>query len=113
TIRKVNRVDAGQPFEYGLGKLENVSSLLLACVFLIAATWIVQDAVERTRNPSLLEWQNITLAFVLNIVAIAIDGWLWRRNGALARAEYSPVMEAEARLYGIKTLSDILIAAVL
>ena len=113
TIRTIARGDRGRGYEYGLGKLESMSSALLAGIFVLAALWVADDAIGRLREPVALAWRHVALAFVFNLIAIPIDGWLWRKNRRLAAAERSPVLEAETRLYAIKTLTDVLIAVVL
>jgi cation diffusion facilitator family transporter len=111
TVRKL--AHPGAEYEYGLGKLENISTVGIAGIFVLAAGWVVFDAVERFREPTSLEWGRIALAYLLNLVAIGIDGGLWWRNRRLARAERSPVMDAQVRLYAIKTVADVGIGVVL
>jgi len=114
TIRRVERASSDpHQYEYGLGKLENLSTVAIAGIFVVAAAYITADAWATLRAPVRLEWAKIAPAYALNLLAIAIDGRLWWRHRTLAKREYSPVIEAEARLYGIKTLADVLIAVVL
>ncbi len=113
TIRKVDRASNDPHYEYGLGKLESMSTVLIATIFLVAAAYIAVDAWGAFRAPEPLQWAQIAPAFALNIVAVVVDARLWWKHRTLARREYSPVMEAEARLYGIKTLADVLVGIVL
>jgi ferrous-iron efflux pump FieF len=114
TIRKIDRASSDpQRYEYGLGKLESMSTVLIATIFLVAAAWVTVDAWGAFRAPQVLEWASIAPAFVLNLVAVVIDGGLWWKHRRLAARERSPVVEAEARLYGIKTFADVLIGIVL
>src|SRR5262245_34283290 len=99
TIRRVDRASSEpQRYEYGLGKLEHMSTVLIASIFLVAAGWVAMDAWGAFRAPQPLAWSNIWLAFVFNLVAIVIDGRLWWKHRTLAARERSPVVEAEARL---------------
>jgi ferrous-iron efflux pump FieF len=114
TIRKVDRVSSDpQRYEYGLGKLESMSTVLIASIFFVAAGWVTMDAWAAFRAPEPLEWSNIWLAFVFNLVAIVIDGGLWWKHRTIAVRERSPIVEAEARLYRIKTFADVLVGIVL
>ena len=67
-----------------------MSTVLIATIFLVAAAWVTVDAWGAFRAPQVLEWASIAPAFVLNLVAVVIDGGLWweapeaRRPGALA-----------------------------
>jgi ferrous-iron efflux pump FieF len=111
TVRKL--IHPSGEYESGLGKLENVSTVGIAGLFVLAAGWVVFEAVGRFREPEALAWARIAPAFLLNLLAIGIDGWLWWKSRLLARAERSPVMDAQVRLYAIKTLADVGIAVVL
>jgi cation diffusion facilitator family transporter len=114
TIRKVDRASS-QPekYGYGLGKLESMSTVLIAAIFVMAAALIAVDARAAFGAPALLRWANIAPAFVVNLIGVVIDGGLWWKHRALAAREYSPVIEAEKRLYAIKTLADVLVGVAL
>jgi len=114
TIRRVDRAEAEpQRYEYGLGKLESLSTVGIAGIFVVAAAYIVIDAWGALQAPERLVWRQIGLAFGLNLVAVVVDGRLWWRHRTLAAVEPSPVLEAETRLYAIKLASDLLVGIVL
>lgn len=114
TIRKVDRASADpQRYEYGLGKLESMSTVGIASVFVVAAAYVTADAWRAFGAPETLAWAQVAPAFALNLVAMVVDGSLWSRHRGLVRRAPSPVLEAETRLYAIKLASDVVVGVVL
>ncbi|MDX2032066.1 MAG: cation diffusion facilitator family transporter [Blastocatellia bacterium] len=103
----IRRVRQGKTFDYnyGQGKLENISSLAVAGAMLISWLIITFSAIERFRHPSPIG--QIGLALFVTGVSAVINVLVWRKNRRLAQAEPSPIIESQWRLYRAKTAANI------
>lgn len=110
TLRAVARGSSGL-FNYGYGKLENLSSLAVALVMVMAWAAILFAAWNRFRNPVALHGVELGLTF--EAMAAVINGLLWRRGRHLARRVPSPLMEAQWRLFRVKAIGNVCISACL
>ena len=83
-----------QRHPYGHGKFENVSGVIEAILILVAAIWIVYEAVHKILNPQEVETVGI------GIVVMAISGivnWIVStRLYKVARETHSVALEADA-----------------
>lgn len=102
-IRKVRQ---GKTFDYnyGQGKLENISSLAVAGAMLLSWLVVSYSAIERFRHPSPIG--SIGFALFVTSASALVNLWVWRKNGRLARAEPSPIIESQWRLYRTKTAAN-------
>ncbi len=102
-------------YNYGIGKLENLSSLIVAGFMLVSLLIVLVTAVERLRHPQFLHPGGLWLGSVMMTLGVVVNTWLWFRNRTVARRAYSPVMESQWRLFRAKAFSDgtVLLALVL
>jgi cation diffusion facilitator family transporter len=110
SIRKVNR-GRTEGYNYGYGKLESFSGLIVAVVLVISLIIVIGHTVERFQHPVELHAGGLDLAIVFSAVALLTSAWLWRHDHHLAREEYSPVLESLWRMYRFKTIASILVIA--
>jgi cation diffusion facilitator family transporter len=107
-IRKVRR---GKSFDYnyGQGKLENISSLAVAGA--MALSWVVvsYSAIERFRHPAPIG--SIGFALFVTGGSALVNLGVWRKNRRLARQEPSPIIESQWRLYRTKTAANVCVIA--
>lgn len=108
SIRKVNR-GRTEGYNYGYGKLESVSGLIVSVVLVISLIIVIGHTVERFQHPVELHSGGLDLAIVFSAVALLTSAWLWRHDHHLAREEYSPVLESLWRMYRFKTIASILV----
>jgi cation diffusion facilitator family transporter len=108
SIRKVNRGKT-EGYNYGYGKLESVSGLIVAAVLVISLIIIIGHAVERFQHPVELHKGGLDLAIVFSAVALLTSAWLWRHDYHLTKEEYSPVLESLWRMYRFKTIASVLV----
>jgi cation diffusion facilitator family transporter len=103
----LRRVAKGKTFlyNYGYGKLENLSSMVIAGVMIISFAVIIYNAIERFRNPVTVH--KVGLGLLIAIAAAGVNVVLWRRLYLIALAEHSPVMESQWRLYRAKTMTNL------
>lgn len=97
-LRRLSR-GGEQHHDYGLGKLENLSSLAIAV--LMGGVFIVigVEAVKGLIEPAPVSGIGVTLTLVTEVLYGGANAWLWWRSRAAARAEASPLMAAQAKLF--------------
>ena len=93
-------------YNYGYGKLENLSSLVVATMMIVSIAVILYETVERFQNPQVLGGVGLGIGVVAAGLAAIANAWLWWRDHRLAQKLISPVMESLWRLYRVKTISS-------
>jgi ferrous-iron efflux pump FieF len=104
-LRTVRRGQA-RHFDYGLDKLENLSSLFVAVLMLLCLAIIVVNATIGIMRPSRIEGVGVWVSLASQTVYAGINGALFRRNRRLALRENSPVMASQAKLFLTKTIAN-------
>jgi ferrous-iron efflux pump FieF len=109
----IRRVARGRNlhFNYGFGKLENISGLGVAAVMLASFVVVVVEGVERLRTPVEIVETGVVIGFAITAFAAASDSWLWFKNLRLARRQSSPLMEAQWRFFRSKSVCDYCVLA--
>lgn len=109
-IRKVARGRSGQ-FNYGFGKLENISGLGVAAVMLLSFLVIVIEAIDRLETPVEIVEKGVVLGLAITLFAAVSDTWLWVKNQRIARRQSTPLMEAQWRFFRSKAVCDYCVLA--
>jgi cation diffusion facilitator family transporter len=109
-IRRIAR-GRSHDFNYGVGKLENISGLAVAAVMLASFVAVVVEGLERLRTPVEIVEAGVIFGFALTAFAAASDTWLWIKNLRLARRQASPLMEAQWRFFRSKSVCDYCVLA--
>jgi ferrous-iron efflux pump FieF len=104
SLRKIARGKTDL-YNYGYGKLENLSSLVVAGVMMLSFAVVVSQAWARFVRPEPVG--QVWLGLLISTVAYSCNFYFWRRNYALARKEPSPIMESQWRLYRIKSIANL------
>jgi len=96
-------------FDYGLGKAENIASLLIGLFMLISTIILVVLALYRFLHPERIGglgvWLALGLAGIFGIVNLGI----LISNLRHYRAAPSPALAAQTRLFGVKILMDLMV----
>ena len=108
SIRKVNRGKT-EGYNYGYGKLESFSGLIVAVVLVLSLIIVIAHTVERFQHPIELHTTGIDLAIIFAAVGLATSAWMWRHDYHLSKEEYSPVLESLWRMYRFKTIASVLV----
>jgi ferrous-iron efflux pump FieF len=105
----VQRVAQGKNpiYNYGYGKMENLSSLVTAGVMLVSITIVVLQTVQRFQNPVSMGQTGMGVGVILSGLAAMFNAWLCIQSYRTAKKEQSAVMESLYRLYQVKTMSTI------
>jgi len=102
SVRKIEAEGKNAVYNYGAGKLENLSSLAVAGVMLLSCIIITYSAISRFIHPQPVA--QVGLAIGLKLIGVVINGAIWRRNYRLWRKEPSPILDSQWHLYRGRTL---------
>ena len=109
-IRRVAR-GRSHGFNYGFGKLENLSGLAVAAVMLASFMAVVIEGIERLDAPVDIVREGVVIGLAITALAAVSDTWLWFKNLRLARRQSSPLMEAQWRFFRSKSVCDYCVLA--
>lgn len=104
-IRRINR-GGGKTYEYGLGKLENISSLFVGMVMLLSFLIITANAIRNIIVPGHIEGIGLWISIGAQVVYLGINGFLWGRNRRLSRESPSPLMDSQTKLFLTRFLGN-------
>ncbi len=107
-IRRINR-GGGKTYEYGLGKLENISSLFVALVMLLSFLIITANAVRNIITPGHIGGIGLWVSIGAQIVYSGINGSLYFKTRRLSRESPSPLMDSQTRLFLTRFIGNIFI----
>lgn len=107
-LRRIRR-GGGNVYEYGLDKLENLSSLFIALLMFGCLAVIVINAIMNMLHPAHITGAGIYVSMVAQVVYAVINGFLFAKNNRQARQENSPVFQSQARLFLTKTIANVMI----
>ncbi len=100
---------AGDAYDYGIGKLENLSSLIVAALMALVFLVITVNAVRGLMSPSHVGGIGVAISLAAQLVFGTINAWLWRRSRLAAQAEESPLMASQAKLFFTKLFGNVFI----
>jgi cation diffusion facilitator family transporter len=107
-IRRITRGSKVQ-FEYGLGKIENLSSLLIGAMMVAVVLVIAGNAIISILNPRPIQGIGVWISIGSQIIYGGINLYLYLRNRAMLLKDKSPIMESQARLFFTKGVGNIFI----
>jgi len=97
-VRRINR-GGGKTYEYGLGKLENISSLFVALVMLLSFLIITANSVRNILVPSHIQGVGLWVSIVAQVIYLGVNGSLYFKNRLLSKMSSSPLMDSQTRLF--------------
>jgi ferrous-iron efflux pump FieF len=110
TVRKVDK-GKNAVYNYGYGKLENLSSLVVAGVMIISIVIILYQIIDRFQNPVEIKPVGLGIGVLFSGLAALFNAWLWWQSYKTAKSVSSAVMESLWRLYQVKTISTVCVVA--
>ena len=96
-------------FDYGLGKAENIASLLIGLFMLISTVILVLLALYRFLHPERIGGLGVWLALGLAGTFSIVNFVILISNLRHHRAAPSPALAAQTRLFGVKILMDLMV----
>lgn len=103
-MRRITRGGAAD-YDYGVGKLENLTGLAVSGLLFASLLILLYEVVHRLHEPVRLAAGHCGVALGITLGATLLDSWFLVHNLRLARAEHSPLMEAQWRMYLVKVAS--------
>lgn len=98
SIRRITR-GGGQDFEFGIGKLENLSSLVIGALMCIGVAIISYAAIRNIIEPSHATGIGIYISLADQVVYGVINFYLMQTTRAAAKRENSPIMASQAKMF--------------
>lgn len=108
TLRRISK-GAGHDFEYGIGKLENLSSLFVALLMSFCILLILFNAVRNIMHPAHIAGIGIWISMVSQIAYGGINFSFYKKNSALAKSESSPMLASQAKLFMTRLIGNVFI----
>jgi cation diffusion facilitator family transporter len=107
----MRRIEAGADhrFNYGVGKLENLSSLLIGALMLVCLLIISGNAVRNLIHPEAISGNGVWISMALQVVYAVLNGRFYLDNTRQARAKSSPILASQARLFFTKAFGNVFI----
>lgn len=102
-------VGADHKFNYGVGKLENLSSLLIGLLMIVCLLIIGGNAVIHIVHPEGISGLGVWISMAVQIVYAFVNGYFYLKNKRMAKAEASPLMESQASLFFTKAFGNVFI----
>lgn len=96
-IRRISR-GANQNFDYGIGKLENLSGLFVGILMVLCLLLILGNAIRNLLAPSHLAGIGVWIGVADQIVFLGVNAFLYWRSRRAAGSANSPIMAAQMRL---------------
>lgn len=107
-IRRIRRGSEGC-FDYGLGKMENLTSLLVGTLMTICLLLITGNAIRNILHPVHLAGIGVRISMTAQVVYAFINSAVAVRNRRAAKQENSPLLESQARLHFTRAVANVFI----
>jgi cation diffusion facilitator family transporter len=107
-IRRITRGDAAR-YEYGLGKLETLSSFVIATLMGLVFIVIVGNAIRNLIAPSHVSGVGVYISLVAQVLLGVFNAWIYVRSRKAARSESSPIMESQSKLFMTRLIGNVFI----
>jgi cation diffusion facilitator family transporter len=107
-MRRISR-GADSNFEYGLGKLENISSMFVGITMILSFLIISGMAVKNIILPGHIGGYGLWISIFSQLTYFFINGLLCVKNHRAAKLEASPIMTSQARLFFTRFIGNLFI----
>jgi cation diffusion facilitator family transporter len=107
-LRKISRGKL-TGYDYGFGKLENLTEIIVAAVMGICLAIVLVSAIIRIKNPESIHAGGAGLGVILMFIGMYVNTSLWIKNHKMAKKEHSPIMESQWHLFRAKAIADMVI----
>lgn len=96
-LRRMRR-GMGVHYDYGTGKVENLVTVIGACVLILSLGYVVYTAVARLFSPVQLQTEATLLGALVMSFAAVLYGFLWFRNYRISQIHPSPIADLQWRV---------------
>lgn len=105
TMRRIQK-GAHHEFNYGIGKLENISSLVVGSLMFLCLLVIVFNAIRSLLHPSHIEGIGVWISLGSQVVYGVLNARLYLQSKRMARELNSPLMDSQAGLFFTKAVGN-------
>jgi cation diffusion facilitator family transporter len=105
TIRRIQK-GGNHQFDYGIGKLENLSSLIVGVLMFFCLLVIVFSAVRSILHPSHIAGIGVWISLGAQVVYAVINTRIYLQSKRLAKERNSPLMASQAGLFFTKAVGN-------
>ncbi len=104
----IRRVAKGKDFSYnfGYGKLENLTSLVLAGVLIISLLVIGYEVYHRFLHPEHINDFGVWFGLLIVSAKFVIDVYFWHHDRHLAKIDNSPIMVSHWKFYRADAIAN-------
>ena len=106
TLKKINKNQI-HTYNYGFGKLEAISSLLIAMLMFFSLIIIFYNTVNRFAAPETISGFGIWILFFSHLIFLFINSTLYFRSKRSSKESNSTLIDSQVKLFRIKTLGNI------
>lgn len=96
-------------FDYGTDKLQTFGGLVCSIVFITSLLLLAGFAIMRLVKTKPLDETFTVVGAASQLAVFLVMGWFWLRNRALARKQYSPIMEVQWRANRADALASLMV----
>lgn len=107
-MRRIRRSDAHK-FQYGLGKLENISSIVVALSMLLSFLIITGTAFGNIIHPGHISGCGLWISMGSQMLYFVINGLLCLKNYRASIMTASPIMASQTRLFLTRFIGNLFI----
>lgn len=107
-LRRINK-GADNIFEYGVGKLENISSIIVGMVMILSFVIIAGNAVINILHPSHVSGIGLWISIAGQSIYLLVNGREALKNRRLAKECSSPLFNSQARLFTTRFIGNFFI----
>jgi cation diffusion facilitator family transporter len=111
-VRRINR-GGNQNFDYGIGKLENLSGLFVGILMVLCLLIILGNAIRNLLAPAHLTGIGVWIGVADQIIFLGINSVLYWRSRRAAESANSPILAAQTRLLLTRGIANAFILAAL
>ena len=98
-----------QEFDYGIGKLESLSSVFVGVLMALAVLIIVGNSIKNILNPGHVEGIGLYISGVAQIVFGVINTKMALNSRRIAKVSPSPIITAQQQLFTTRAFGNIFI----
>ncbi len=107
-LRRINK-GADNLFEYGVGKLENISSMIIGMVMMASVLIIAGNAVRNLIHPGHVTGVGLWISIVGQAIYALVNGREAVKNRRLYQAHASPLFRSQSRLFLTRAIGNLFI----
>lgn len=94
-------------FPYGIGKIERLVSMGIAAAMVLGSLVLITIAVHRLLFPELIV--NAGFGLLLSSLSVVGNAVMWGYNSRVNSAQFSPVIDAQAKLFRAKFVAALIV----